>query len=332
MASVTGQDRAWLFRALQLFAAAGIALTVAVQLGLHNAFWAAMPVWVVAQPYRQDLLLRAILRIAGTLLGALVGWLVLVHVPSHAVWIAVLVLGVGLAGAAAYWIGTIYSYGVLLAAITLAVVLIPALDHPIDATALAADRVWCTLIGTVSVTVITFLFTPTRTDSHPLRLHPPAGVTLRHGVIIGVTTLLGALALLAIGGPAGIATAMALTIFSLIIGTSRNPAPILKYMPLGGAIGVAAAIAYRALDMALPDPEGMALLLALAFIAAGALVRAHPRLAPFGLDANMCFLLSAEAGTAGHGLSAHVQGGVALVISAFLFAAVFTRIGAKPQS
>ena len=328
---MTGPAPAWLFRAFQLFAAAGIALTVAVQLGLHNAFWAAMPVWVVAQPYRQDLVLRAILRIAGTLLGALIGWLVLLYLPSHAHWIAVLVLGVGLAGAAAYWIGTIYSYGVLLAAITLAVVLIPALDHPIDATTMAVDRVWCTLIGTVSVTVITFLFTPARLAPPPRRVHPKAGVTLWHGVIIGAATLLGALLLLAIGGPAGVGVAMALTIFSLIIATSRDPTPILKYMPLGGTIGVIAAIAYRALDAALPDPEEMALLLALAFIAVGALVRAHPRLAPLGLDANMCFLLAAEAGTAGHGLSAHVQGGIALVVSAFAFAAVFTLIGAKPQ-
>ena len=51
----------WTARALQLFAAAAISLILAVQLGLQNPFWAAMPVWVVAQPNRQDLLLRAVL-------------------------------------------------------------------------------------------------------------------------------------------------------------------------------------------------------------------------------------------------------------------------------
>ena len=112
----------WTARALQLFAAAAISLILAVQLGLQNPFWAAMPVWVVAQPNRQDLLLRAVLRVLGTAFGAWIGWLVLMSVPGDAARVAVLALGVGLGASVAFWIGTVYSYGVILAAITLAVV------------------------------------------------------------------------------------------------------------------------------------------------------------------------------------------------------------------
>ena len=65
----------------------------------------------------------------------------------------------------------------------------------------------------------------------------------------------GALWLLAIGGPAGIAGALSLSIFSLLIASSRNPAPMLRYMPPGSAIGVLAALVYRGLDLALPDPS-----------------------------------------------------------------------------
>jgi hypothetical protein len=73
----------------------------------------------------------------------------------------------------------------------------------------------------------------------------------------------------------------------------------------------------------------MALLLALPFIAAGAILRSHPRTAPFGLDANMCFLLAAEAGTAGHGVQAHVLGGMAMIVAAFFFTAAFRRVAQR---
>ncbi len=315
---------------IPLGAAAAISLTLAVQLGLHNPFWAAMPVWVVAQPNRQDLLLRAVLRVAGTAVGAALGYAALIMLPDPAARIAVLALAVGAGAALGYWIGTAYSYGVLLAAITMAVVLVPAMDHRVDAAALAVDRIWCTLIGVVAVTAITFLFTPRRTEPLPPRTAPSGRAVLTHGLIAAGAALLGGLIVQGIGGPAGIAAALALSIFSLIIGSSRDPAPMLTYMPPGAAIGVLAALAYRGLDLTLPDPAGVALILALGFIAAGAVLRSHPRKAPFGLDANMCFLLAAEAGTAGHGFDAHLLGGLALVAAAFGFAAFFRRFGRTP--
>lgn len=319
----------WALRALQLFAAAAISLVLAVKLGLQNPFWAAMPVWVVAQPHREDLLLRAVMRVAGTALGAAIGWLALTQVADAGAHIAILLLAVGIATATTYWIGTTYSYGVLLAGITVAVVLVPAMDHPVDAASFALDRIWCTLIGVVSVTAITFVFTPRRPAPMPPRIAPPWRNVARNGLIAGGACLLGVLWLRATGGAPGIAGAMSLSIFGLLIASSRMPAPMLQYMPTGSLIGVGAALAYRALDLTLADPAGAALLLALPFIAAGAVLRSHPRSAPFGLDANMSFLLAAEAGTAGHGLSAHMLGGAALVASAFAFAACFRRL-ARP--
>lgn len=320
----------WFYQALQLFTAASIALILAAQLGLQYPFWAAMPVWVVAQPYRDDLVLRAALRIVGTIFGAAIGWFTLTMIGDPAVSILVLVVSVGAGAAATFWIGTVYSYGVLLAAITVAVVLIPALDHSVDTTQLAADRIWCTLIGVVMVTAITFAFTPRRPEPPPKRVAPPPWVTLRHGAIAAGAALLGLGLLKLISGPAGISAAIALCIFSMLIAGSRNPAPILRHMPVGATIGVAAALAYRALDMILHDPVGMAALLAVPFIAIGAALRSHPRTAAIGLDANMCFLLAAEAGAAGHGFSAHFQGGIALVLSAVLCTALFRRIGVVP--
>lgn len=316
----------WTWQAHQLFAAAAISLVVAVHLGLHNPFWAAMPVWVVAQPYREDLLLRAVLRVAGTAFGAALGWGALMLLPDPAARVVVLALAVGAGAAAAYWIGTAYSYGVLLAAITVAVVLVPAMDHAVDAAALARDRIWCTLIGVVAVTAITFLFTPRRAEPMPPRQPPVMRLVALRGAIATAAALVGGLLVLFVGGPAGVAAALSLCIFSLIIGSNRAPEPILTFMPPGATLGVLAALAYRGLDMMLPDPTGMAVILALPFIAAGAAMRSHPRTASLGLDANMCFLLAAEAGTAGHGFGAHLQGGIGLVIAAFSFVTLFRAL------
>jgi uncharacterized membrane protein YccC len=317
----------WISRALQLFGAAAISLVVAVQLGLQSPFWAAMPVWVVVQPYREDLLLRAVLRVGGTALGAALGWSALILLSDASARVLVLALAVGIGTAATYWIGTAYSYGVLLAAITVAVVLVPAMDPAVDAAALALDRIWCTLIGVVAVTAITFLFTPRRARRPPPYRPPAMRLVVLRGVIAGITALAGGVFLLLVGGPAGVGAALSLCIFSLIIASSRNPAPILTNMPPGAAIGVLAALVYRGLDMMLPDTAGLALMLAVPFIAAGAVLRSHPRSALLGLDANMCFLLAGEAGTASHGFDAHLQGGLALVICAFSFATLFRHIG-----
>ena len=53
------------------------AFAAASLLHVHNAYWAAMPVWVLSQPARGILLERALFRIVGTVIGAAVGSLVL---------------------------------------------------------------------------------------------------------------------------------------------------------------------------------------------------------------------------------------------------------------
>lgn len=316
-------DQSWYWRALQLFAAASIALSLAVILGLQNPFWAAMPVWVVAQANRQDMMLRAVLRVVGTAVGGVLGWLTLVYLPSPVGHMALLTLTLGCGAALAYWIGTAYNYGVILAAITIAVVIVPAMDHPVDAAAFARDRVLCTLIGVVTVTAITFLFTPNRTAPLPARTVPPMVAVLRHGVIAAIAACVAAMMVHFIGGAAGVGGALALCIFGTFIAANRDPKPMLDHMPPGATIGVLAALVYRALDIALPDQTIYALLLAFPFIAVGSLFRSNPRSAPIGLDANTCFLLTAQAGTAGLGFAPHAIGGAALIVCLFGYVAFF---------
>lgn len=316
----------WIWRAVQLFTAAAGALGLAWLLGLHNPYWAAMPIWVVSQAFREDLVIRAILRVLGTLVGAAIGLAALHFLPNPVLLTLALGAAVGAATLAAFWIGTVYSYGALMAAITVAVVILPAAANHAAPLTLAVDRVWCTLIGVVAVTAATFPFTPVRGERLPLRQNHGRVRALKNaGVAMGCASVGMALALLT-GQFWAVGLALALSIFSAIFGAMPDPRPALRYILPGSVIGVAAGIAYRLIGAALGlETLGLYLLVAV-FLAAGALLRANPRTAPFGLDSNMIFLLSAEVGTIGHGPVTELTGGAAMLVAALIVSTVHRRL------
>ncbi|MBT9384425.1 FUSC family protein [Pseudooceanicola sp. CBS1P-1] len=153
-------SRSSLWNALRLGLAAWTAFAVASGLGIDHAFWASMPVWVVAQPWRGVLLERALWRVLGTIAGGGLGLALLALSPAPLVTALVMaaLLG-GFAAALHLWQG-VRSYLPLMSAITIAVVVIPAMNDPGAGLGLAVDRLWCTLIGGLSVAVIVGLFTP----------------------------------------------------------------------------------------------------------------------------------------------------------------------------
>lgn len=155
-------------RALCLGLAALTAFAIAVGLGIHHAFWASMPIWVVAQPWRGVIFERAIWRLLGTLIGGLLGLALLFLSPDPRVT-ALGMAGLMAIGAALthLWSG-VRSYMPLMSAITVAVVVIPAMLDPADGLGLGLDRLACTLIGGLCVAGIVGPFTP-RADEHSFR-------------------------------------------------------------------------------------------------------------------------------------------------------------------
>nr|WP_275976343.1 FUSC family protein [Geothrix alkalitolerans] len=139
---------------------AWVAFTIATLVHVQNAYWAAMPVWVVAQASRGVLLERALFRVVGTLLGAAVGF-ALLHVPAPP-YVQFLLLGlwVALNGGLTHVLRGVHGYGALLAGITAAIVVVPSVLAPGASLDLATARVECTLIGVLVTTVITGLATP----------------------------------------------------------------------------------------------------------------------------------------------------------------------------
>ena len=153
-------DRQMVVRALVLALSAWVAFAIATIHHVQNAYWAAMPVWVVAQASRGVLLERALFRVLGTVVGALAGF-ALLQVPVHPyAQLALLGLWVAVNGGLTHLLRGVHSYGALLAGVTAAIVVIPAVLAPGASLNLATARVECTLIGVVVATVITGLATP----------------------------------------------------------------------------------------------------------------------------------------------------------------------------
>jgi uncharacterized membrane protein YccC len=90
-----GLDRAALAHGLRLAFAAWLAYAIASLLHVGNAYWAAMPVWVVAQSAKGLLIERGFFRFIGTLLGAAAGFGILERGPNPC--LSLLLLGVWIA-------------------------------------------------------------------------------------------------------------------------------------------------------------------------------------------------------------------------------------------
>ena len=154
-----GLDEAAAAQAARLALAAWLAFGIAALLHVQNAYWAAMPIWVVAQPSRGLLLERALYRLCGTLLGALVGFAVLAY-DSPTLQLVLLAVVIALCAGTTHLLRGAKAYAALMAGMTAAVVVIPSALSPQDSWALALARVECTLIGVLAVTLVLWLFTP----------------------------------------------------------------------------------------------------------------------------------------------------------------------------
>ncbi len=178
--------------AVRTTAAAQTALLSASALGLHHTHWAAMTVWLVAQPTRGLLLDKSVLRIAGTLAGAAVGFGLLALFPDRLV---PLVVGVALWGAlcagASAFVRPARAYGILLAGYTAILLALPSSPGSHPTASLFADRVLCTLLGVLVSTAVTALFTPpysTATFDTLLRRLGDDVFAFAHGVRAGAAT------------------------------------------------------------------------------------------------------------------------------------------------
>ncbi|HET8728107.1 MAG TPA: FUSC family protein [Alphaproteobacteria bacterium] len=156
-----GLDRAVVGQALLLAVSAWTAFALASSLHIANAYWAAMPVWVVAQPSRGLLIERGLFRVVGTVLGAAFGFAVLHVVGDRYLQLLTVAGWVALNAALTHVLRGVSAYGALMSGMTAAIVVLPSVLSPEPSLDIALARVECTLIGVVVVTLVTGFFTPT---------------------------------------------------------------------------------------------------------------------------------------------------------------------------
>ena len=153
-------DSVMLMRALRMATAAWLSFILASLLHVENAYWAAMPVWVIAQPSRSLLISRGGYRLLGTLAGALLG-LAILHLPVPApVQLSLACLCIGLSAGSAHLLPGVRAYGATMMAITTAVVVVPSALAPDASLHLALERMVCTVIGVVVSLLVLALWTP----------------------------------------------------------------------------------------------------------------------------------------------------------------------------
>lgn len=153
-------DSVMLTQALRMATAAWLSFILASLLHVENAYWAAMPVWVIAQPSRSLLISRGGYRVLGTLAGALLGFAIL-HLPVPApVQLTLACLCIGISAGCSHLLPGMRAYGATMIAITTAVVVVPSALAPDASLHLAVERVVCTLIGVVVSLLVLALWTP----------------------------------------------------------------------------------------------------------------------------------------------------------------------------
>ncbi|WP_454738142.1 FUSC family protein [Cupriavidus necator] len=141
--------RQWLF-SLKAFAAAMLALYIALALGLPRPYWAMATVYFVSHPLTGATRSKAAYRVAGTMLGASAA---VATVPQ------LVNMPIVLMGAIAMWITALVylsllqrtprSYVFLLAAYTLPIVALPAVSQPAQIFEIAVARIEEIVIGIV---------------------------------------------------------------------------------------------------------------------------------------------------------------------------------------
>lgn len=154
LAEHLGLNRIGVRQALLLGFASWAAFAVASLLHISNAYWAAMPVWVIFQTTRGLMIMRGLGRVAGTIIGAAFGFAILHVVADPYIQLFGLALWVGCTATLTHVLPGVAAYGALMTGMTAAVVVLPVVLSSEPTWDLAMARVECSLIGVIIATVL----------------------------------------------------------------------------------------------------------------------------------------------------------------------------------
>lgn len=156
-----GFDAARFSFALRTGLAVCLAIGVAWLLGLEHPQWAGMTVWAASLPTRGQLLAKSGLRLLGTLLGSLVGVLIVVLAQGQ-IGVLMLALSFWVAAcvAVAHLLRGMVTYGAMLAGYSAALVALVGTAQHADMLSLGVDRMLTALTGVLIAILVAWYFTP----------------------------------------------------------------------------------------------------------------------------------------------------------------------------
>ena len=150
----------WLF-AVKTFAAAMLAVYVALIIGLDRPYWAMATVYIVSQPLTGTLRSKALFRLLGTLIGATATVVLVPNLVDMPEWLcAALALWTGLCLYISLLDRTPRSYVFMLAGYSAALIGFPSVTVPDQIWDIALDRVEEIGLGIICTTVVATVVLP----------------------------------------------------------------------------------------------------------------------------------------------------------------------------
>ncbi|MBV6289534.1 FUSC family protein [Pseudomonas aegrilactucae] len=151
--------------ALKTLLGGGLALWLALRWGLEQPAWALMTAFIVAQPLSGMVLQKGLARLLGTLVGTIMS-VVFMGLFAQTPWLFLLALALWLAlcTACSTLLRSAWAYAFVLAGYTVAIIALPAINHPLLVFDQAVARCTEISLGIICATVVSALLWPLRVE------------------------------------------------------------------------------------------------------------------------------------------------------------------------
>ena len=151
--------------AIKTLLGGGLALWLALRWGLEQPAWALMTAFIVAQPLSGMVLQKGLARVLGTLVGTVMS-VVFMALFAQTPWLFLLSLALwlGLCTACSTLLRSAWAYSFVLAGYTVAIIALPAVNHPLQVFDQAVARCTEITLGILCATLSSALLWPMRVE------------------------------------------------------------------------------------------------------------------------------------------------------------------------
>lgn len=175
--------------AIKTLIGGGVALWLALRWGLEQPAWALMTAFIVAQPLSGMVLQKGLARLLGTLIGTVMSVLFMgVFAQTPWLFLLALALWLGLCTASSTLLRSAWSYSFVLAGYTVAIIALPAINHPLTVFDQAVARCTEICLGIICATASSALLWPLRVER---QLADQARAAWQSGINAARATLAG---------------------------------------------------------------------------------------------------------------------------------------------